>query len=196
MGRVWPTFKLGMLSGRTAQYFQPRLVSLLPAPLQSNSTASALGESEAAPPPPAACAAATGHRRGANPRQPVVCPVPIDLARATRKCGTHTLLESSACRKFGKSGASSWRTRQRRAEQAAKAQSGAAEVHRPNPVGFIYLYIHFWSDAVPRSLIPNAPTHFHLHSCVRELLQLSGHFCDSAECIHQNFTQCQPEKRR
>jgi hypothetical protein len=52
-----------------------------------------------------------------------------------------------------------------------------------------------WSDAVPRSLIPNAPAHLRLHSSLRKLLQPSRLLGHCAERIHQSFAQRQPQAR-
>lgn len=97
---------------------------------------------------------------------------------------------------FGRAGPVAGRPWQRGAARGSAGGEGSGLHSRSPPAQLRGLYsFYFWSDAVPRSLIPNAPARLSLHSRVRELLLLSEHFCDSAERIHQSFAQCQPQER-
>lgn len=89
---------------------------------------------------PAPCSLCCSCRppEGANKRQPVVCPVTVYQLSTTRKCGTHTRSESSACRKFGESSAISTAARASAGRaQAARAQGGAASVPGAEPGFFL-----------------------------------------------------------
>lgn len=70
----------------------------------------------------------------------------LSTLSTTRKCGRHPRAESSACRKFGESSATSTAGRPGLAQGERGGQS-AAWSWEPVPA-------FSWSDAVPRSLIP------------------------------------------
>lgn len=112
---------------------------------RSSGAAAAVAEDPAAPlasrwtlcrPPPAACAAAAGHRRGRTNVNLLFVPSPFINSSTTRKCGTHTRSESSACRKFGESSVISTAAR----VIAGRAQAaGARRGVSPGSFSWIFL---------------------------------------------------------
>lgn len=143
MGRVWPTFKLGMLSGRTAQYFQPRLVSLLPAPLQSNSTASAPLESQKQrlrPLQPVLQRPATGggrtHVNLLFVRSPLIEPEPQGSAALTRSWKVQHAGSLERAGQVAGGHGSAGQSRQRRRRAAQQRSTGPTRWAL-----FIYIFI-------------------------------------------------------
>uniref|UniRef100_A0A3Q2GYT0 Platelet-derived growth factor D n=2 Tax=Equus TaxID=9789 RepID=A0A3Q2GYT0_HORSE len=154
----WPTVKLGMLSGRAglagpgrgsarAGLGWERACAQLGAPAPRRRTRLLRWPARAAaarPLQPVLQLLATG-----GGEQTSTCCLSrhhLSTLSTTRKCGTHTRSESSACRKFGESSAIS-NSGPASAGRAQRRERGVASVPEQTPA-------FSWSGAVPGSLIP------------------------------------------
>lgn len=136
MGRVWTTFKLGMLSSRAILPGTVSLDSRIPAPSRTAQQLPSLpssGEPASATPAPCSLRCTGGGRIRVNllfVQSLLIKSAPQGSAAPTRAW------KVQHAGSFGRAGPVAGRPGQRWA-----ARGSTVDVHRPNPVGSIYLFI-------------------------------------------------------